>query len=229
MPNLLRLLVLGAALHFGTADATGDDLDLAPLAGLPDAIARGDYPGTTSVLIVRSGKLAYEHYFAEGSEKHLNNTRSVTKFLTTLALGAAIMDGSIPSEKARAFDYFSDLSPIQNGSPSKNAITLQDLLTMSSALSCDDNDDNSPGREDLMHEQSNWTRWAVDLPTIENYARDASGLGPWRNCTANAVLVGQVIQRATHARVDEYTNAKILRPLGIARWHWQYSPAHEAM
>jgi CubicO group peptidase (beta-lactamase class C family) len=77
--------------------------------------------------------------------------------------------------------------------------------------------------------QTNWTRWAVDLPTMQSFARDAQGLGPWRYCTTNAFLLGQVIQRATHVRVDRYIEHKMLRPLGISKWNWSYSPAHEVM
>jgi CubicO group peptidase (beta-lactamase class C family) len=203
--------------------------DAKPLTELEQAIGRGDYAKTTSILIVRDGQLAYERYFGEGSKELLNNTRSATKFLTTLALGAAIGDRAILSEQVAAFPFLSDLKPFRNDSSDKQAITLQDMLTMSSALACDDNEDASPGNEDIMHSQAHWTRWAVDLPTMQGYTRDAQGLGPWRYCTTNAFLLGQVIQRATHAPVDRYTEDKILRPLGISKWNWSYSPAHEVM
>jgi CubicO group peptidase (beta-lactamase class C family) len=199
------------------------------LADLRQAIARGEYPKTTSVLIIRNGELVFENYFGEGSKERLNNTRSATKFLTTLALGAAIAEHAIPSEEAPAFSYLSDLEPFRNDSPQKQSITLRDLLTMSSALDCDDNVDDSPGNEDKMHAQSNWTRWAVDLPAMPGYVRDADGLGPWRYCTTNAFLTGQIIQRATQVPIDRFTEDKILRPLGISHWNWSYSPAHEAM
>jgi CubicO group peptidase (beta-lactamase class C family) len=211
------------------ARAKPSDLNPEPLTSLEQAIARGDYPNTTSVLIVRNGELAYEHYFGESSAEFLNNTRSATKFVTTLALGAAIKDGAIQSEHSLAFAFLKDLKPFKNDTPSKEAITLQDMLSMSSALACDDGDDDSPGNEDNMHPQRNWTRWAVDLPTMQGYARDASGLGPFRYCTTNAFLTGQIIQRATHVPVDRYTENNILRPLGVSRWHWSYSPSKETM
>src|SRR5262249_38126167 len=50
---------------------------------------------TTSVLIVKSGKLVYEKYFGEGGRNVLNNTRSATKSITSLAIGAAIGDNSV--------------------------------------------------------------------------------------------------------------------------------------
>ncbi len=204
-------------------------VDPAPLAGLPAAIGGGDYPKTTSVLIVRNGKLAYEGYFGAGGPAVLNDTRSAMKSITALALGVAMGEGRIPSEQAPAFVFLGALRPFANDSPTKEAITLQDLLTMSSALDCNDDDDASPGNEDKMHPQPNWTRWAVDLPTMAGYARDASGLGPWRYCTTGAFLLGQIVQRATGTRVDSYVDATLLQPLGVSRRQWPYSLAGEVM
>ena len=237
-PALRILAVLGlSALACAAAPAVPDDgwslasggLNPAPLAGLRAAIERGDYPKTTSVLVVREGRLAYEEYFGDGSREFLNNTRSATKAFTALAVGLAISDGAIASQHAPAFPFLADLKPFQNDTADKQVITLEDLLTMSSALDCDDNNDASPGNEDVMHRQANWTRWAVDLPTMPNYVRDASGLGPWRYCTTNAFLAGQVVQRATHMPADKYIEARLLRPLGIVRQNWSYSPAGETM
>jgi hypothetical protein len=95
-----------------TAAPADVGLDPAPMAGLPAAIARGDYPKTTSVLIVRDGRLVYEAYFGAGGPGLLNDTRSAMKSATGLALGVAIGEGRIPSEQAPAMPYFADLRPI---------------------------------------------------------------------------------------------------------------------
>jgi CubicO group peptidase (beta-lactamase class C family) len=100
---------------------------------------------------------------------------------------------------------------------------------MSSALACNDDIDGSPGNEDRMHEQTNWARWAVDLPTNAQYLRDATGRGPFSYCTAGAFLLGQIIQRAAHQPVDQYIESKILKPLGILEAEWPRSPSGEVM
>ena len=201
----------------------------APLSGLGEAIARGDYPKTTSVLVVRDSKLVFEGYYGDGGPEVLNDTRSAMKAVTALAVGLAMRDGAIESVQAPAFRFLSDLKPFQNDTADKEAITLADMLSMTSALDCDDNQDDSPGNEDRMHEQQNWTRWAADLPTMKDYARDASGIGPWRYCTANAFLAGQIVQRATHTAIDRFVEDRVLRPLGATRWEWPHSPAGEVM
>ena len=220
-----------ANLHDGLAVAAPAraGLDVAPLAELKHAVAKGDFPKTTSVLVVRDGKLVYEEYFGEGGRELLNDTRSATKSITSLGVGVAIGTGAIPSQHAPAFQYLDDLRPFQNDAPDKEAITIEDLLTTSSALDCNDDDDKSPGNEDNMHPQPNWSRWAVDLPTMQGYQRDSSGLGPWRYCTTGSFLLGQILQRATHLRADRYIEETILAPLGITEWEWPYSPSNEPM
>ena len=215
------ICVLVASSYSGAATPAPDTLAA--------AVARGDYPKTTSVLVMRDGRLLSETYFGDGKPDLLNDTRSAMKAITALAAGAAIADGAIPSDGALAFPYLSDLKPFKNDTAVKDEITLADLMSMSSALDCDDNDENSPGNEDKMHEQPNWARWGVDLPTYTGYARDASGLGMWRYCTINAVLIGQVIQRATHMPFDVYVDHRMFAPLGITRWDWPKSPTGEIM
>jgi|SRR5579871_312739 len=201
----------------------------AKIPGLADAIDRGGFPKTTSVLVVRKGQIVSESYFGEGASGRLNDTRSATKSVTALAVGAAIADGAIASVDTPAFAFLADMAPFANDSPAKRAITIRDLLTMSSALACNDDDDNSPGREDNMHAQQDWTRWAVDLPLWSDYERDKSGLGSWRYCTAGAFLLGQIVQRAVHQPIDLYIEKRIFRPLGITRWEWPRSPKGEVM
>jgi CubicO group peptidase (beta-lactamase class C family) len=204
-------------------------IDSGPLSGLPDAIARGDFPKTTSVLVVYRGKLTYERYFGEGGPELLNDTRSATKSITSLAVGEAIRDGAIASVDVPAFSFLGDQAPFKNDTPLKDGITIADFLTMSSALDCDDDTDASPGNEDNMHPRPNWTRWAVDLPTRPDYRRDGTGRGPFFYCTTGAFLLGQIVQRAVRKPVDEYIEQRILEPLGISKWEWPRSPSGEVM
>lgn len=207
-----------------SSEGVGNALD-----GLAEAMARGEAPKTNAVLIMRHGKLVYEHYFGAGTVDLLNDTRSATKSITSLAVGEAIADGALPSVNARAFDVLTDMRPFKNDTADKEAITIRDLLTMSSALDCNDDDDKSSGNEDNMHPQPNWTRWAVDLPTMQGYSRDTTGFGPWRYCTTGAFLLGQIVQRTTREPVDKYVERKVLEPLGVAKWEWPASPSGEIM
>ncbi len=130
MHRRLVSVCIAQAVAGGTAAAG------APLDRLRAAIARGDYPNTTSVVVMRDGKVVSEAYFGDGRPALLNDTRSAMKAITALAVGAAIADHAIPSAQALAFPYLADLKPFRNDTPDKEAITLADMMSMSSALDC---------------------------------------------------------------------------------------------
>jgi CubicO group peptidase (beta-lactamase class C family) len=228
-PPRVTAAVADAHAEWQQTSAQSMGADAATLARLAGAVEAGQFPKTTSVLVVYRGRLIYEHYFGEGGRDFLNNTRSATKSITSLGIGVAIADHMISAVTAPAFGYLGDRAPFKNNTTLKQDITIADLLTMSSALDCDDDVDASPGNEDRMHEQQHWTRWVVDLPAKGIYSRDANGLGPFSYCTAGAFLLGQIIERATHSPVDQYIEVKLLEPLGIEKWNWQRSPSGEVM
>lgn len=209
---------------FAACAAQADSLDRA----LHGAEAR-EFPRLTSVLVVKDGTTTYEGYFGGTEAGTLQNTRSATKSITSLAAGIAVGEGKIPSESSPAFAFLADLRPFAHEGGTKSGITVEDLLTMSSALDCDDNDEQSPGNEENMYPQQLWVRWAVDLPVKARYERDSSGRGPFAYCTAGVFLLGQIIQRAAGTRVDHYVEEKLFKPLGIARWEWPTSPSGEVM
>jgi len=197
--------------------------------GLEQALARGDAPKTTSVLVMRGGAIDYERYFEGATADTLHDTRSSTKSLTALAVGVAIDRGALSGLAAPAFGYLADLAPFAHAEPAKAEITIEDLLTMSSALDCNDDDDASPGNEENMYPKPVWARWAVDLPVRADEKRDGAGRGPWHYCTAGVFLLGQIVQRAAHQPVDDFMAAQLFAPLGITRWEFSRSPAGEVM
>ena len=196
---------------------------------LAAAIAAGEFPRTTSVLLARGRQTVHEAYFGGTDAQTLHDPRSVGKSVTALAVGIAIGEGKIASVDASAFSYLTDLRPYAHDGPAKRAITIADLLTMSSALDCDDGDDQSPGNEELMYPLAAWTRWAVDLPVKTGYTRDARGRGPFAYCTAGTHLLGQILQRATGTPVDRYIESRLLAPLGIGKVIWMRSPTGEVL
>jgi CubicO group peptidase (beta-lactamase class C family) len=192
---------------------------------LADAVRAGEYRRTTSVIAFQDGRQLHEAYFGGTDVDTLHDIRSVTKSLAALAVGLAITDGALPSVEAPAFAYLGDLRPFAHDGPAKQAITIEDLLTMSSALDCNDNVAASPGNEENMYRQRAWSRWAVDLP-VRALTAGASEHG-FSYCTAGVFLLGQIVQRATSTPIDRYLEAKLLAPLGITRVEWNRSPTGE--
>lgn len=197
--------------------------------GLSAAISRGEFPKTNAVLVMKDGQLVYEAYFGEGGPDVLNDTRSAMKSVTSLAIGLAIDDRAIPSVSQPVFELLDDLRPFANDSAAKREITIEDLLTMSSALACDDDDPASPGNEAFLQQQNDWARWVADLPTLPDYQRDASGLGRWHYCTAETFLLGRALEAAVDGPADEYIQQRLFAPLEILDWYFPHTPSGQHM
>lgn len=201
------------------------------LAALPaqaqDRAALGALPNAKSVLLQRGGQVLVELYAGGADAATLHDTRSAGKSVTAMLVAAAVQDGLLGRDTP-VFAAFADQRPIAHDGPAKQAITVQDLLTMSSALDCDDNQDASPGNEENMYPLPQWLRWAVDLPT-RAIERDAQGRGPWAYCTAGTLLLGQLLERRVPGGLEAWARRRLFEPLGITHWQWHHSPAGETM
>src|SRR6201995_197824 len=116
------------------------------LTALTADIEAGTYQQVTSVLIAQHQKILYEHYFDAEGAAALRNTRSATKTVTGMLVGAAV-DRRLLTPDAHVLAYFKDRLPLANPDPRKASITVEDFLTMSSLLEGDDQNSFSRGNE----------------------------------------------------------------------------------
>jgi CubicO group peptidase (beta-lactamase class C family) len=209
------------------ADAGKLGWDAATLASLDDKMADGSFKMITSVLVVDHGRLVYEHYFNDGSADLLNDVRSASKSLTAILVGAAIQRGAIPDVKAPVYAYFPEIH-IDHPDPRRATITLEDLITMSSILECDDENQFSAGNEERMYVSERWLDFALNIP-IRGYAPWVSrpGDSPYGRtfsyCTAGAFLAGAVVERATKMPLAGFAHEVLEQPLGITQVKWNTS------
>jgi CubicO group peptidase (beta-lactamase class C family) len=200
-----------------------------PLTAMEKAIAAGDFKKIGSVLIARHGKLAYERYF-DGDASTLRDTRSATKSITDILVGIAISDQKLSGVNARGLGLLPERArKMQNPDPRKHKITIEDFLTMSSPLECDDWNDASRGNEERMYLVEDWAQFILDLPI-----RGRMHLGEQldspphgRNfsyCTGGVFTLSEVLEKATGARTDRSAQEKLFGPLGITDAVWVYSP-----
>ncbi|UXH79246.1 serine hydrolase domain-containing protein [Roseateles amylovorans] len=192
-----------------------------------DRAALEALPGGTSVLLQRKGQAMVALYARGADAQTLHDTRSAGKSVTAMLVAAAVQDGFLRRDTP-VFAELTDVSPFANDGPVKRGIVVEDLLTMSSALDCNDDQSESPGNEENMYPEPRWLRWAVDMPT-RTVARDTQGLGPFAYCTAGVFLLGQVLERRVPKGLEAYAQRRLFAPLGIATWQWSRSPSGETM
>ena len=173
-----------------------------------------DYGRITSILVARGGEIEVERDLVGDAETR-RNTRSVTKTVTGMLVGIARIDPS-----ARVLSL---LPPRDVANPDlrKDAITVEHLLTMTSALECDDFVPESPGNEERMYPTDDWVRFTLDLPL-----RASSGFS---YCTGGVVTLGAVLEAVTGEPVEAFAQRELFDPLGIVAPEWQRTPTGQAM
>ena len=196
------------------------------LSTMEHAVQSGQFQKIGSILVEQNGHIVYEHYF-QGDAQTLRDTRSATKSITSILLGIAIDSHKVSGVSMPLLSFFPDRT-LENPDPRKARITLEDLLTMSSLLECDDWNDFSRGNEERMYTVEDWTQFTLNLP-VRGYMRLPDEAQPkygrrFSYCTAGAFLIGQVLQKATGEAADVYAQRVLFDPLDIHDARWVYSP-----
>jgi CubicO group peptidase (beta-lactamase class C family) len=119
--------------------------------------------------------------------------------------------------------------PIPNPDPRKDKITIEDFLTMSSVLECDDWNDASRGNEERMYVIEDWAQFILDLPVHGHMHLGEHEETPkygryFSYCTGGVFVLSEVLQGATGVRTDHYAQERLFGPLGITDAEWVYSP-----
>lgn len=215
------------------AGAESAGLSSIRLQTMDDDIRSEKFKKITSVLVARHGNLVHEAYFEGTDANTLMDTRSATKTITGMLVGITIEKGLLAGVSAPVMPFFRDKLPILYPDPRKDKITVEDLLTMSSMLECNDWNDFSRGNEERMYVTEDWTHFVLDLP-IKGFpswvARpEASPYGrSFSYCTAGVFLLGRVLERSSKMTVEELARKALFNPLGIDKADWKRSSMGEA-
>ncbi|HXM64638.1 MAG TPA: serine hydrolase [Terriglobales bacterium] len=173
------------------------------------------------ILIARRGKLVFEDYFYGFNREKPHDTRSASKSLTATLVGSVIDHGAALSVSTPVYKtIYGDHLP-SDLDPRKRAMTVENLLMMTSGYFCDDRNPAAPGNEDVMQSQTadpDWYHYTLNVPMISNPGEQPV------YCSANPNLLGDVLSHATGKPLTELFQERIADPLQIKRYYLNLSP-----
>ena len=196
-----------------TPEAQG--MDSAALAKL---LAFGTSRSLDSLLIARHGRIVLDAYYAPYTPDIPHAVNSSTKAVVGTLAAIAHKEGLLDSYDHKMLDFFADRT-IANLDDRKKAITLQNLLDMTSGLEWEEG--ITGGREQSLADWSrspNLVQFVLDRPM----AHDPGELFYYDS--GNPHLVSAIITRLTGMKASDYAAAKLFGPLGIATSYWRQDP-----
>jgi len=199
----------GAATPYWTV-ATPDQegMDAALLEQLVDTIATAGH-AIDSVTVIRNGRIVLDEYFADFEPGQMHILHSCTKSITSALIGIAIDQGHIESVEQRVLEFFPDLVPAILDAD-KEAMTLEDLLMMSSGIECGESERVLDG----MRASSDWVRYMLDREMA--YTPGTR----FEYCSGNSFLLSAIIQQTTGMSALEFAQRNLFGPLGITDVYW---------
>jgi CubicO group peptidase (beta-lactamase class C family) len=203
-------------LAWSTATPEQVGMDSAHLATLMDFLEQQDL-NLHSLLIVRRGYLVFELNLYPTTTATPQEIQSATKSVTSALAGIALRQGDLKSLDQKVVDFFPKRT-IANPDGRKSAITLADLLSMTSGLDWPESSSSYASKENparAMWSSGDPVQYVLDRPmaaipgTTFNYN------------TGNSQLLGAILEQNSGQTLNEFASQYLFNPLGIynVTWH----------
>jgi CubicO group peptidase (beta-lactamase class C family) len=232
-----------------TSTAAAEGIDQAAIDSIVADIKAGQYGLIDAFMLIRHGKVVANHKFVQDYAKvaaqydttnhqynydhpdwhpylkgtQLHTLQSVTKSVSSAAMGIAIDDGLIGGVETLAMPFFKAYEPYASDGR-KDSTTLEDLLTMRSGLKwvTTGGYGSSLHSTDMLEASDEWIQFVLDQPM------DAAPGTRYQYNDGVSVLLGKIVRVATGQRMDEWTRERLFKPIGITNFHWKITPDGEA-
>jgi len=225
-----------------------EGIDPAAIDALVADIEAGTYGPIDHITLIRHGRLVADHHFEQDYESiaaaydttnhqynydhpdwhpyyrdtDLHTLQSVTKTVTSVALGIAIDKGFIAGVDVPALSYFDAYGPDMSD-PRKGDMKLEDLLTMRSGIEwAEDTPYTDPNNSCILMEASE--EW---VPFVLAQPMDADPGTVFEYNSGVSVLLGEIVRQATGQRVDAWAMEQLFSPIGIDDFYWKTTPSGE--
>jgi len=174
------------------------------------------------VLVARHGKLVLEEYFHGEHRDKPHMTRSASKSVTAVLVGAVMQAGAPLKLASPVYEVMNGGAFPADLEPQKRTMTLENLLTMSSGFFCDDNNDDAPGNEETMWDQTaepDFYRYTMKVPMATPPGENSV------YCSASPNLALGMVGRATRELPIYSFDRLIAGPMKIGNYAWPLDPA----
>jgi len=161
----------------------------------------------TSLSVQRDGAVVREAYY-RGTARTTHDVRSVTKTVTSLLIGVALDTGCVRSLDQPIGELLGDLAPTD---PAKAAITVRDLLSMTSGFEWQE--DGAIGYIDW-DSSPNQVEYVLARPLV-------TPPGTRFNYNSGALHLLSVILTHACAPTASFADQYLFGPLGIPRPDWE--------
>jgi len=174
-----------------------------------------DETWTTGLVVARGERILFEEYFKDYNEKSLPTSFSLAKSVLSGLVGIAIDRGYIGSVEDRVDTYLPGFSGTAYG-----AVTIHNLLTMSSGIGFDEDYESFTSDNNLLPVrvfgfQHRLPDLLINLPAI----RESGTYNEY--ISSDSIVLGLILQKATGRSVSQFLEETIWKPAGMeARAYW---------
>ncbi|MDB5861790.1 MAG: beta-lactamase [Ramlibacter sp.] len=199
-----------------TASPESQGVDSGALQSL---VSFGSFNQMDSLLVVRHGRIVLETHYAPFRDGNLHVINSATKSVLSTLVGMAIDKGLLPDARTPVLQLLPGRTAA-NTDARKQALTLQQLLDMTSGLEWDEPLSDAPPRSSIeMGRSRDWTQFVLDRPM----AHEPGAVFNYN--TGNSQLASAILSQATGMSAEQFAARELFAPLGITRWRWRQDPA----
>jgi CubicO group peptidase (beta-lactamase class C family) len=187
-------------------------MDSQRLAEMLESIEQQDLT-LDSVLVIRHGYIVAEVYFLPFRQDTKHELHSCTKSFASALVGIAIDRGTIDGVNHPVLDFFPERT-FADTDARKRAMTLEDLLTMTSGLDWEEGD---PIYAQMMR-SPDWVQFVLDTPMAVEPGSQ------FNYCSGCSHILSAIVQATAGTSTLDFARTYLFEPLGISDVTWYSDP-----
>ena len=205
-----------------TASPESQGMDSDSLVKMLDLIWEKNFD-IHSVLVIRNGYMVLDAYSYPFDPEIPHHIDACTQSITSALVGIGIDKGYIKNISQPVLDFF-PARVAKNLDATKKAMTLENLLTMTTGLKCSD-----PflylqsGMMEMIipadwRMSKDWVQFIIDLPMVEEPGTR------FEYCNGAPFLLSAILQEQTGMTTLSFAKKYLFEPLGISEVGWPSNP-----